>query len=64
MRLLICFFFCFFPITFYAQNDFDLAESYFNNGDFNKAQYLFNKLHKSQPKNSRYVFRIIKIHIR
>ena len=62
MRLLICFFFCLFPITFYGQNEFDLAESYFNNGDFNKAQYLFNKLHKSQPKNSKYVFRIIKIH--
>lgn len=62
MRLLIYFFFCFFSIAFYGQNDFDLAESYFNNGDFNKAQYLFNKLHKSQPNNSKYVFRIIKIH--
>ena len=45
-----------------AQNDYDLAESYFDEGEFEKALYYYKKLNNLQPGNSKFIFRIVKIY--
>jgi tetratricopeptide (TPR) repeat protein len=45
----------------FAQTDYDLAENYFNKGEFEKALFLYQKLQKSSPTNSNLVYRIIEI---
>tara|TARA_Y100000385_G_scaffold160358_1_gene166476 strand:+ start:1491 stop:3260 length:1770 start_codon:yes stop_codon:yes gene_type:complete len=50
-----------FTFVLSAQTDYDLAENYFNKGEFEKALILYQKLHKSSPTNSNLVFRIIEI---
>ena len=60
MRFLFLFYF--FVFIIHGQNDQDLAESYFSKGEFEKALYYYDKLNVSQPENSKYVFRIVKIH--
>ncbi len=61
MKSLICLFFGMFTFVLSAQTDYDLAENYFNKGEFEKALILYQKLHKSSPTNSNLVFRIIEI---
>lgn len=61
MKSLICLFFGMFTFVLSAQTDYDLAENYFNKGEFEKALILFQKLHTSNPTNSNLVFRIIEI---
>ena len=61
MKSLICLFFGMFTFVLSAQTDYDLAENYFNKGEFEKALILFQKLHNSNPTNSNLVFRIIEI---
>ena len=46
------FFYFFLSVTSQAQNDFDLAKSYFDKGEFEKALYYYKKLNSSQPRNS------------
>ena len=36
MKTLICLFFGMFTFVLYAQTDYDLAENYFNKGEFEK----------------------------
>jgi tetratricopeptide (TPR) repeat protein len=50
-----------FTFVLSAQTDYDLAENYFNKGEFEKALILYQKLHTSNPTNSNLVFRIIEI---
>jgi tetratricopeptide (TPR) repeat protein len=40
-----------FTFVLSAQTDYDLAENYFNKGEFEKALILYQKLHKSSPTN-------------
>ena len=61
MKSLIYLFFGFFFLGIYAQTDLDLAESYYDKGEFQKALYLFQKLQVKQPNNNNYVFRVVKI---
>ena len=61
MKSLICLFFGMFTFLLSAQTDYDLAENYFNKGEFEKSLILYQKLHKSSPTNSNLVFRIIEI---
>lgn len=61
MKSLICLFFGMFTFLLSAQTDYDLAENYFNKGEFEKALILYQKLHTSNPTNSNLVFRIIEI---
>ena len=61
MKSLICLFFGMFTFVLSAQTDYDLAENYFNKGEFEKALILYQKLHKYSPTNSNLVFRIIEI---
>ena len=61
MKSLIYLFFGFFYLGIYAQTDLDLAESYYDKGEFQKALYLFQKLQVKQPNNNNYVFRVVKI---
>ena len=61
MKSLICLFFGMFTFVLSAQTDYDLAENYFNKGEFEKALILYQKLHTSNPTNSNLVFRIIEI---
>lgn len=61
MKSLICLFFGMFTFVLSAQTDYDLAENYFNKGEFEKSLILYQKLHKSSPTNSNLVFRIIEI---
>ncbi len=51
----------FFSFVTFAQTDLDLAESYYNNGEFEKASYYFQKLLDTQPNNSNYIFRLVEI---
>lgn len=52
----------FFSLVSVAQVDFDLAESYFDKGEFEKAAYHYQKLLEVQPNNSNYIFRLVKIY--
>lgn len=61
MKSLICLFFGMFTFLLSAQTDYDLAENYFNKGEFEKALILYQKLHTSNATNSNLVFRIIEI---
>lgn len=45
----------------YAQTDFDLAENYYDKGEFEKALFIYQKLYEDNPVNSNLVFRIIEI---
>ena len=54
-------FFGLFFLGIYAQADLDLAASYYERGEFQKARYLYQKLLNAQPNNSNYAFRLIKI---
>lgn len=62
MKSSISFFFGLLCFLSYSQSDLDLAESYFGNGEFKKALYLFKKLQAAQPNNSKYSFRVIQIY--
>ena len=62
MKFIAVFFFYLFCITLNAQSDHDLAESYFDNGEFEKALYYYKKLNISQPRNSKFVLKIVKIY--
>ena len=62
MKSSISFFFGLLCFLSYSQSDLDLAESYYGNGEFKKALYLFKKLQTAQPNNSKYSFRVIKIY--
>ena len=62
MKFIVIFFFALLCINSNAQNDYDLAESYFDNGEFEKALYYYKKLNNSQPGNSKFIFRIVKIY--
>lgn len=61
MKLWIYIFFGLFCLSIQAQNDLDLAESYYEKGEFKKALYLYKKLQSTQPHNSKYSFRLIEI---
>ena len=61
MKLWIYLFFGFFCLSIQAQTDLDLAESYYDNGEFKKALHLYKILQSTQPNNSKYTFRLIKI---
>lgn len=54
-------FFGLFSFVLFAQTDFDLAENYFEKGEFEKALIIYQKLQKDNPTNSNLVFRIIEI---
>ena len=54
-------FFGLFFLGCYAQTDLNLAASYYDRGEFEKALYLYQKLLNAQPNNSNYAFRLIKI---
>ena len=54
-------FFGLFSFVLFAQTDFDLAENYFEKGEFEKALIIYQKLQKDNPSNSNLVFRIIEI---
>jgi tetratricopeptide (TPR) repeat protein len=56
------FFYFFLSVTSQAQNDFDLAKSYFDKGEFEKALYYYKKLNSSHPRNSKFIFKIVKIY--
>ena len=62
MKFIVIFFFALLCVNSNAQNDYDLAESYFDNGEFEKALYYYKKLNNSQPGNSKFIFRIVKIY--
>ena len=62
MKPFINFFIGLFCFVSYSQSDLDLAELYYDNGEFKKALYLFKKLQASQPNNSNYTFKVIKIY--
>ena len=61
MKSLICLFFGLFSFVLFAQTDFDLAENYFDKGEFEKALIIYQKLQKDNPGNSNLVFKIIEI---
>ena len=61
MKSLICLFFGLFSFVLFAQTDFDLAENYFDKGEFEKALIIYQKLQKDNPSNPNLVFRIIEI---
>ncbi|MEC8134464.1 MAG: tetratricopeptide repeat protein, partial [Bacteroidota bacterium] len=61
MKSLIYMFFGLFFLGCYAQTDLNLAVSYYERGEFEKALYLYQKLLNAQPNNSNYAFRLIKI---
>lgn len=61
MRALTFLLFGLFYFVLPAQNDFDLAESYFAKGEFEKALYYYKKLQEEQPYNSNYIFRLVEI---
>ena len=61
MRALIVLFLGLSNVVLTAQTDFDLAESYFDKGDFEKALYYYKKLREGQPNNSNYVFKFVEI---
>ena len=58
---LICLFFGLFSFVLFAHTDFDLAENYFDKGEFEKALIIYQKLQKDTPGNLNLVFRIIEI---
>ena len=62
MKFIVIFFFALLCVNSNAQNDYDLAESYFDNGEFEKALYYYKKLNNLQPGNSKFIFRIVKIY--
>ena len=62
MKSFICLFFGIFSLVLSAQTDFDLAENYFDKGEFEKALIVYQKLQKDSPGNYNLVFRIIEIH--
>ena len=43
----------------YAQNDFELAENYFREGEYEKATAVFKKLYDKSPFNTSYLQRLI-----
>ena len=61
MKSLIYLFFGIFGVVLSAQTEYDLAENYFDKGEFKKALFIYQKLHQSSPSNSNFVFRIIEI---
>ena len=61
MKLWIYIFFGLFYLSIQAQTDLDLAESYYDKGQFRKALHLYKKLQSTHPNNSKYSFRLIKI---
>ena len=61
MKSLIYLFFGIFGVVLSAQTEYDLAENYFDKGEFEKALFIYQKLHQSSPSNSNFVFRIIEI---
>ncbi|MGI9560587.1 MAG: tetratricopeptide repeat protein [Flavobacteriaceae bacterium] len=61
MKLWIYIFFGLFCLSIQAQTDLDLAESYYDKGEFKKALHLYKKLQSTQPNNSKHSFRLIKI---
>lgn len=61
MKLFICLFFGMFNLLLCAQTDFDLAENYYDKGEFEKALFIYQKLHKEAPSNSNFAFRIIEV---
>ena len=49
MKFIVVFFFSLLSVISNAQNDYDLAESYFDEGEFEKALYYYKKLNNLQP---------------
>jgi len=62
MKFIVIFFFALLCVNSNAQNDYDLAEAYFDDGEFEKALYYYKKLNNLQPGNSKFIFRIVKIY--
>jgi tetratricopeptide (TPR) repeat protein len=62
MKFIVILFFVLLCVNSNAQNDYDLAESYFDDGEFEKALYYYKKLNNLQPGNSKFIFRIVKIY--
>jgi tetratricopeptide (TPR) repeat protein len=61
MKSWVYFFFGLFCLSIQGQTDLDLAESYYDKGEFKKALHLYKKLQSTQPNNSKHSFRLIKI---
>lgn len=60
MRILFpIYFLCCF--TLFAQSD-ELARDYFENGDFEKALYQYEKLHEQSPSNINYITSLVSTH--
>ena len=59
MKLWIYLFFGLFCLSIQAQTDLDLAESYYDKGEFKKALNLYKKLQSTQPNNSKHSFRSV-----
>lgn len=62
MKFIVIFFFALLCVNSNAQNDYDLAEAYFDDGEFEKALYYYKKLNNLQPGNSKFIFKIVKIY--
>lgn len=62
MKSLLHLFFGFFSLVTLAQTDLDLAESYFDKGEFEKASYYYKKLLEAQPNSSNFIFRLVEIY--
>ena len=61
MKSWFYFFFGLFYLSIQGQTDLDLAESYYDKGEFKKALHFYKKLQSAQPNNSKHTFRLVKI---
>lgn len=61
MRLIITLFFLFVIFLGYSQNP-GLAKNYFDQGEFEKALSIYEKLYKAQPNRTEYFVALIKSH--
>ena len=62
MKFIVVFFFSLLSVISNAQNDYDLAESYFDEGEFEKALYYYKNLIIYNLEIQKFIFRIVKIY--
>src|SRR5690606_25993710 len=58
MKYLLSLLLCLFTLAVSSQNE-QLAQNYFDKGDFDKARLSFEELHAKQPSNSFYFQRLL-----
>lgn len=61
MRSLYVFLLCFMGLSGYAQSDL-LAKNYFDQGEYEKALFIYEKLVSQNPNDSRHTINLIKTH--